>query len=429
MTAETFRRSIERELSRYNRFSPGPQSISDIVGESAYRGGAAHISGIAVRGNTLSITLVKPVGDFLTRISMPAFCPVPRSIPAKGYATAPPASTGPYYVSSVQGGRTVLLQNPNYRGSRPRRAARIVYTNDVATPTAVSLANAGAIDLLPQDFDNTTSFFDPGGVLADRSGAGSAAARAGGQQYFLYPAPLLDYIVFNTNRPLFRGVRLRRALNYAIDRRALAAAFGDAPADRIVPPAVPGFPAGRVYPLNRPDLVTARKLAGRVSRHAVLYWCGPDARQRTLAHIVSSDLAGIGISVSVTASQSCPKNGRYDTQMKHADLILFSGLQSEERDPAPFLDQALARNGSFGSALGPGLWTTAGFRERLARAAVLRGPTRLRAYVRMLDELTRAAPFAVFGSFIWTEYFSPKVGCKVFQAEYGVVDLGALCKS
>jgi len=430
VTAETFRRSIERELSPYNRFSPGPRFVSDIVGESAYRRGAAdHISGLAVRGNTLSITLVKPAGDFLTRISMPAFCPVPRSIPVKGYASAPPASTGPYYVSSVQGDRTVLLRNPNYRGSRPRRAARIVYTNDVATPTAVSLANAGAIDLLPQDFDNTTSFFDPGGVLARRSGGGSEAARAGRQQYFLHPAPLLDYIVFNTNRPLFRDVRLRRAVNYAIDRRALAAAFGDAPADRIVPPAVPGFPAGRVYPLNGPDLVAARKLAGRVSRHALLYWCGPDARQRTLAHIVSSNLAVIGISVSVTASQSCPKNSRYDAQMKRADMILFSGLRSEEREPAPFLEQALMRGGAFGSALGPGLWTTGRFRDRLARAAVLRGPTRSRVYVRLVDELARAAPFAVFGSFIWSEYFSPKIGCRVFQTEYGSVDLGALCKS
>jgi ABC-type transport system substrate-binding protein/tRNA A-37 threonylcarbamoyl transferase component Bud32 len=429
VTAETFRRSIERELSPSNRFSPGPRFVSDIVGESAYRRGAAdHISGIAVRGNTLAITLVKPAGDFLTRISMPAFCPVPRSIPVKGYAAAPPASAGPYYVSSVQGDRTVLLRNPNYRGSRPRRAARIVYTNDVPTPTAVSLANAGAVDLLPQDFDNTTALFDPGGVLARRSGAGSGAARAGRQQYFLYPAPVLDYIAFNTSRPLFRDVRLRRAVNYAIDRRALAAAFGDAPADRIIPPAVPGFPAGRAYPLNGPDLAVARKLAGRGSRHAVLYWCGPDARQRTLAHIVSSDLARIGISVSVTASQTCPQNGRYDTQMKRAELILFSGLQSEERDPAPFLDRALTRDGSFGSALGPGLWTTAGFRDRLARAAALRGPARSRAYVRLVDELTHAAPFAVFGSFIWSEYFSPKVGCKVFQAEYRVVDLGALCK-
>ena len=430
VTAETFRHSLERELSRYNRFSPGPQLVSDIVGEQAYRGGtAAHISGIAVRANRLSITLVKSAGDFLTRISMPAFCPVPGSLPVRGYATGPPASAGPYYVSSVQGDRTVLLRNPNYHGNRPRRAVRIVYTNDVPTPTAVSLANAGAIDLLPQDFDNTTTFFDSGGVLEHRSGPGSAAARAGRQQYFLYAAPLLDYIVLNTNRSLLRDVRLRRAVNYAIDRRALAAAFGDAPADRIVPPAVPGFPAGRAYLLNGPDLATARKLAGHARRRAVLYWCGQDARQQTLAHIVSLDLARIGIFVSVMSSRSCPQNGRYDAPTKRADLILFSGLQSEERDPASFLGQALTGDGSFGSALGPGLWTTAGFRESLARAALLRGQTRSRAYTRLVDEVTRAAPFAVFGSFIWTEYFSPKVGCKVFQAQYGIVDLGALCKS
>jgi len=429
VTAETFRHSIERELSPHYRFSPGPGFVSDIVGESAYRSGAAgHISGLVARGHTLSITLVRPAGDFLTRISMPAFCPVPRSVPLKGRAPLPLAATGPYYVSSVQGDRTVLLRNPNYRGSRPRRAARIVYTDDVPTTAAVSLANTGEIDLLPQDFDETTSLLDPGGVLARRSGAGSATARAGRQQYFLYPAPALDYIVFNTNRPVFRDVRLRRAVNYAIDRHALASAYADAPADRIVPPAVPGFAAGRIYPLEGPDLVTARKLAGHTTRHAALYWCGPDARQRTLAHIVSSDLARIGISVSVTSSQSCPQNGRYDAQMRHADLILFTGLHSEERDPAPFLDQALARDGSVGSALGPGPWSSSHFRRRLARAEQLRGSARHAAYVRLVGELTRAAPFAVYGSFIWSEYFSPKIGCKVFQAEYGVVDLGALCK-
>jgi ABC-type transport system substrate-binding protein len=427
VTAATFKRSIERELSPAIRFSPGPRLVSDIVGEPAYRSRtAAHISGVVARGNVLSITLVRPAGDFPTRISMPAFCPVPSSIPATTYSTGAIPSAGPYYIDSSQGDRTVLLRNPNYHGSRPRRAARIVYTNDVPTPSAVSLANTGALDLLPQDFDGTTPFFAPDGVLARRTGAGSSAAQAGRQQYFLYPAPLVDYIVFNANRPLFRDARLRRAVNYAIDRRALAAAFGDAPADRIVPPAVPGFPAGRIYPLDGPDLVTARKLAGRVHRHALLYWCGQDARQRTLAHIISADLARIGIAVSVTAAESCP--GHYDAKVRSADLILFSALGNEERDPAPFLEQALARDGSAGSALGPGLWTAPSFRKRLARAAVLSGPARRRAYTRLVGEVTRSAPFAVFGSFVWTEYFSPKVGCKVFQAEYGVVDVGALCK-
>jgi hypothetical protein len=40
----------------------------------------------------------------------------------------------------------------------------------------------------------------------------------------------------------------------------------------------------------------------------------------------------------------------------------------------------------------------------------------------------REAPLAVYGNFVSVEYFSPKVGCKVFQAEYRTVDLGALCK-
>ncbi len=426
VTAATFKRSIERELSPSIRYSPGPRIVSDIVGEQAYRSRtAAHISGIVARGNVLSIALVRPAGDFLTRISMPAFCPVPVSIPENTHATGAVPSAGPYYIDSSQGSRTVLLRNPNYHGSRPRRAARIVYTNNVPTATAVSLADTGKVDLLPQDFDNTTPFFDPAGVLARRTGAESAAARGGRQQYYLYPAPLVDYIVFNTNRPLFRDVRLRRAVNYAIDRRALAAAFADAPADRIVPPAVSGFPAGRMYPLDGPDLVTARKLAGHAHRHAVLYWCS-DARQRTLAHIISANLARIGISVAVTAARRCPQN--YDAKTRSADLILFSALWNEERDPAPFIEQAVARDGSAGSALGPGLWTTPSFRKRLAHASVLSGRARRLAYARLVGEITRAAPFAVFGSFVWTEYFSPKVGCKVFQSEYGVVDLGALCK-
>jgi hypothetical protein len=86
------------------------------------------------------------------------------------------------------------------------------------------------------------------------------------------------------------------------------------------------------------------------------------------------------------------------------------------------------RDGSVGSAPGPGLWTTSIFRKRLARAAALSGPARTRAYAHLVGELTRAAPFAVFGSFVWTEYFSPNVGCKVFHAEYRVVDVGILCK-
>ena len=171
VTAETFRHTLERSLSPKNVYSAGPQLASDIEGVAAYRANkAAHISGVRVDGNELAITLVKPAGDFLTRLSMFAFCPVPLSIPVHrpGFTVTPIPSAGPYFISSIQGDRTVLERNPYYEGKRPRRAERIVYTNDIPTPKAIVLADAGAVDLLPQDFDNTTPLFGPSAPLDRR---------------------------------------------------------------------------------------------------------------------------------------------------------------------------------------------------------------------------------------------------------------------
>jgi serine/threonine protein kinase/ABC-type transport system substrate-binding protein len=424
VTAETFRHTLERSLSPKNVYSAGPQLASDIEGVAVYRAGkAAHISGVRVKGNVLAVTLVKPAGDFLTRLSMFAFCPVPLSVPIHhtGFSTKPIPSAGPYYISSIQGDRTVLERNPYYPGQRPRRAERIVYTNDIPTPKAVVLADAGAVDLLPQDFDNTTPLFGPGGLLDKRSGPRSAAARAGKQQYYPYDAPFLDTIIFNTARPLFRDAGLRRAVNYALDRRALAGAYADVPSDGIVPPAVPGFRSGRVYPVARPDFATARLLGGGRRRHAVIAICG-DSRLPRLAAIVRSDLARIGMTTAVIESQQCP--GRYD----RGDLLFATiGANELELDPAQFVDLAL-ESSVYGSPLGPGPWHAARIRREVEHAYVLRGHARLAAYRRIQAQLMRMAPMAVFGSFVWGEYLSPKVGCRRSQAEFGFVDLGELCK-
>jgi serine/threonine-protein kinase len=427
VTAETFRHTLERSLFPKNQYSAGPQLLSDVKGAAAYRAGkAAHISGVRAHGNELVITLVRPAGDFLTRISMFAFCPVPLSVPLhrRGFTVRPIPSAGPYYISSIQGDRTVLERNPYYPGQRPRHAERIIYTNDIPTPEAVALADGGAVDLLPQDFDNTTPFFGPGGLLEKREGPGSAAARAGKQQYYPYAAPLLDMIVFNTARPLFRDVRLRRAVNDALDRPALAAAFADAPSEAVVPPAIPGFRSGHVYPVGAPDYATARRLAGRRKRHVVVAVCG-DPRLSKLAAIARSNLTRIGMSTTVIESQQCPG------QAGRADLVFVSSFGGDnllELDPALFLDQAL-ESGLYGSPLGPGPWRAPRFRRELERAHALRGSARIAEYRRLETQLTRMAPVAVFGSFVWGEYVSPKVGCRVNQAEFGFLDVGELCRA
>ena len=259
VTAATFKHSFERSFSpRAGLGSRGLSYAPPIVGLAAYRDGkAAHVSGIAARGDTLSITLVRPAGDFLTRISMPHLCPVPRTLGIGTHPAAGPIpSTGPYYVASDRDDRIVLLPNPGYAGSRPRRWARIVYTDDVPTTQAVADAQSGAIAVLPA-LDDDFSPLKPTNLLDQVYGPRSAAAKAGRQRFYETPSLFMDGIVLNTARPLFRSQRLRQAVNEALDRPTLARLYYDAPADQMIPPAVPGYPAGRFYPLDGPTLTPA----------------------------------------------------------------------------------------------------------------------------------------------------------------------------
>jgi ABC-type transport system substrate-binding protein len=422
VTAETFRHTIERALSpKLGPNAPAAPFAADIAGVAAYRSGKApHISGIVARGDSLSIRLIRPAGDFLARISMHFFCPVPVREPVvpSGLTGAIP-SAGPYYMASIEGNRTVLTRNPNYTGGRPRRVDRIVYVQGIPTPRAVSQVAAGDVNYLPTDFD-PNSLLAPGGALDRRYGPSSPAAKRGAQRYFLQPGPWVEMMVFNTRRPLFRGLALRRAVNYALDRPALAAVWGDPPADRYIPPAVPGYRPGHIYPIDGPDLRTATRLAGGRKRHAVLYFCGRPAN-RAAAEIVRANLSRIGMDVSITSSQACE-----DGRAARADLLL-GGFGSPEPDPAPFLRDALAGE-AFGLPLGPGPWRDPDFRRRLEQAGTLSGKARFDAYAVLEAELLRdGVPFAVYASWVHGDYFSANVGCKIFQAAHRFVDLGALC--
>jgi len=429
VTAQTFKHTIERALSHvYTGWAD--TTVTDIAGESAFQAGnASHISGIVASGSTLRITLNRPSGNFLTRISMALFCPVPTTVgvfrPSAARATP---RDGPYYVASVTGNRVVLLPNPNYGGSRPRRAARIVFESGAPTPQVVALADRGQLDYLPPDFQGE-SLLNVSGPLDRRYGPGSAAARAGDQRYLYSPIPAWDGVVLNAARPLFRDVRMRRAVEYALDRRTLARAYADLPSDGIVPPAVPGFSAQLAYPLTS-DVEHARHLAGANRREAVLYYCtnGPfgGTGHARVAALIRAELARIGMAVSIVAPP-CAPNSRYDAHSRKADLILAS-VFNPVLDPEPFLATVLARNNGLGSALGRGLWTRRGFLARVRLAHALRGTVRLDAYRQLDRDLLRAAPIAVFGSFYEGHYFSPRVGCRIIPRGVGAVDLGALCK-
>lgn len=405
VTAATFRYTIERALSPVlGPDAPAVPVASDIAGVSAFRAGSSdHISGIRAAGDTLTITLLRPAADFPERIALSYFCPVPTGTPVipNGFWDPIP-SAGPYYLSGNIGGVVaVLRRNPNYHGSRPRRLAAIVYREQPRTGAAVAGIEAGNADYVAEQ----DPALAPGTAVARRFGQPAAGQR---RRYFATPLLATDVLAFDTGHGLFADPRMRQAVNYALDRPALAAALGDLATGHYLPPGMPGSRERDVYPLSGPDPGQARALAGGHGGRAVLAVC-TDPGCTELGQIIQADLARIGIRIQLRPYAGTIASA---TTRPGADIVL-ARVFAPYPDPAAFLKAALG--GRFAQ-------------DRLATLTGLDRSQRLTAAGQLEFQLMHGpAPLAAIGTPVIPEFFSARVSCHIFQPlEFGA-DLGSLC--
>jgi ABC-type transport system substrate-binding protein/class 3 adenylate cyclase/tRNA A-37 threonylcarbamoyl transferase component Bud32 len=423
VTAETFRYSIERALSSgLGAEAPGYSVLSDVSGAGAFHDGKAqHVSGITVRGDRLSIRLTAPAGDFLARLSMPFFAAVPIGTPiVNGGVQTPIPSAGPYYLKvAFEDDLRVLERNPNYHGPRPHRLDRIVYDLNNSTHRTVDRIENGDADYSADVLQEST--FMAGGPLDRRFGRGHGSATT--PRLVLTPQVGFRFLGFNTVRGPFADVRLRRAVGYAIDRRALAAVLGDRPSDAYLPPALQGPGRKPVYPLSA-NLPRARSLARGFRGTVVLYTCRtPDCT--TTARIVRANLAPLGISVRIKQFED--SFGESQKRGAAYDIVLLSWF-NDWPDPNNGLNLFLDPNGFRPPWAPRPISIPASYRHQLERVALLRGPARASAYRRLAATLERdVAPFAAYSTPLLPEFFSARMGCRLEQPVIGAADLGALC--
>ena len=435
VTAEAIKYTIERSLSPRAEFL-AHSYVGDIIGEAAYRRGKTrHISGVIAHGNTLTIKLTHAAGDFPARISMPFFCAVPTNTTMRR-TEKPIPSAGPYYIASHRGEQIVLKRNPYYTGPRPHRLRGIVYTaagvgGKLATPRSITRVAAGRADYVP-----TQGARD--GVRVDRLnvqyGLNSPVARRGHQQLFINPGTEVDGLFLNTSRPLFANARLRRAVSYAINRRALTRVGGiffttgplsATTTDQYLPRAVPGFQDASIYPLEG-DLAKAQNLVGRVRRKAVLYTCTFSPCPQW-AQVVKANLAAIGVAVEIRMFSLEDLFAKQNTQGEPWDIGLLT-WSVDYPDPSDVLNYMF--EGKFIGQPQAANWERFNdlvYNRRLQAAAKLTGPRRYREYARLDEDIARdAAPIVAFANENRFDFFSARMGCHVYQPVYGM-DLAALC--
>jgi DNA-binding SARP family transcriptional activator/ABC-type transport system substrate-binding protein len=441
VTAETFRSTIERALSpRLGSKAVAAAFASDIAGVAAYRAGRSqHVSGIGANGDVLTITLTKPGPDLPTRMALPYFCAVPQGTPIVANGLKEPIPTaGPYYLAShSEGVATVIKRNPNYGGARPQRLDAIVFRRpDLKNADGIFEVERGKADHIGEFDTDPLGLLLANGRYADRYGGWG---REGAPRFFVSPLPAIDYLAFNARSPLFADARMRRAVNFVLDRRAIADTYGWRPADHYLPPAMPGYRESRVYPIDRPQLERARALAGDRGGRAVLHVCKDAASCKQWGRIIRGNLAEIGIDVVVRASNDPLK--RADAE--DADMLLTrasAAFPSSYQDPVTFLENAFGlprsrtalRQAAMAGCPGCGVpagWFPGGRVEReLERIRQLGGREREAAAATLDLEITRVAPGAVLMSETYAELFSARMGCQKFQPLYYGVDIAALCK-
>jgi ABC-type transport system substrate-binding protein len=374
----------------------------------------------ALGPSTLRIRTSRRSPDLLARLATPFFMAVPADLPVDPEGvSAPLHSAGPYYVRGwLRGRRVVLERNRFYRGSRPHNVERIEVDFGL-TPAMIKVnIDRGATDTgdIPRS-------------AHAELGRQYGVARHSPGRFFANAQPTILYLALNEDRELFRSnVRLRQAVNFAIDRRGMMlqyGAHGGSVHDQLLPPAIRGFTDFKLYP-RHPDLARARALAEghRRSGKATL-WCSFRPPDPPICHLVQSSLREIGIAVDV---QLPPRAGFRDPTRRGEpfDLLLWSH-RTGYFDPYDFMRLVDGTTIRPSGNTNLSYFRDRGFDRRIASANRLVGAPRYRAFSGIdRDVMRQAAPVAVIGVLNDRHYVSARTGCFHYHPVYGL-DLPAIC--
>jgi YVTN family beta-propeller protein len=260
---EDFRRAIERDFKLGDAIAP--TYYRDLIGGEACASSPVRCNlsrGIVAddAAGTVTFHLVAPDPELLYRLAVWDAVAVPAGTPDHDVGRHPIPATGAYEVASASLREVKYVRNPYFhvwsRAARPDGYPDQILLKEGASPSAELTA-------VEQGRADYTLDGPPTNRLSE------VQTRFAIQ---LHPTPddVLDQLVLNTRVPPFNDIRVRRALNYAVDRGKVGELVGsDAqPTCQFLPPYISGYERYCPYTLDpgatgvwrAPDLATAERL-------------------------------------------------------------------------------------------------------------------------------------------------------------------------
>jgi peptide/nickel transport system substrate-binding protein len=213
--------------------------------------------------NTVTFNLDSPDPDFAYKLALPFAYVLPSETPDESTKEKPLPATGPYMIASYEPGHQIeLVRNPQFREWSPAAQPtgyvdEIVWRLDVESGEQVTQVATGRADWME-------------GVLRPRR-IEEISARYPDQVHFTVTLSTY-YMTLNTRVPPFDDLKVRRALNYAVDREQIVVLWGGPevgrPTCQVLPPTLPSYEPYCPYTSNptpdgewtAPDIDEARRL-------------------------------------------------------------------------------------------------------------------------------------------------------------------------
>jgi oligopeptide transport system substrate-binding protein len=290
--------------------------------------------------HTLVVELVAPTPYFLELTAFYPFYPVPRWAIERSsrdwFLPGKIVGNGPFELVEWRvGDRIRLERSPSYWGRSEVKLASVEALAIENMTTALNLYLTGEVDWLPHGYYPQ----ELGGDLRLRP------------DFYVGPGLIAYYYRINCTRKPFDDVRVRKALNLAIDRDLITKnvlLLGQKPATHIVPPGLRGYeqPASDI----RYDVAQARQLLAEAGfpdgkgfpKFGILY--NTLAAHKKLAEVVADQLRR-NLNINAVAYNQEWQSYQESTRSMDYDLSRY-GWVGDYEDPNTFLDIWLTNGGN-----------------------------------------------------------------------------------
>jgi peptide/nickel transport system substrate-binding protein len=245
--ASDFTYAVERVFKTNSGGSP---FYTTIVGaESFAKTKTGGIPGIKTNDKTgeIVIDLTKPRGTFTNELGLTFVAPVPPDTPNTDQTPNPPPATGPYMITESNPGQGWSYErNPEWAKANSKAMPDLPSGHmDKVNVTVIRNPSTQVNDVEQGKFD-----WSQGQPPPDR--LPEVKSKYEGTQFRPQPTISTYYFWMNTKRPPFDDLRVRQAVNYAIDPAALERIYVGSISgnQQILPPGMPGYKKFELYPHN-----------------------------------------------------------------------------------------------------------------------------------------------------------------------------------